>query len=98
MFKKDEEITVPSVVKKLNEIMAARGKKGTDRREQIELLQELYRISEEHKLGVGMAVKIKFPIIMSYYDYNSSISDPMRVEFWEKVTSVNMSNVCSFLI
>lgn len=31
MFAKGTEITVPVVVKKLNEILQARGKKGTDR-------------------------------------------------------------------
>lgn len=32
MFEKDSEITPEAVIKKLNELLAARGKKGTDRR------------------------------------------------------------------
>ena len=35
MFEKDTEITIELVVKKLREIMAARGKKRTNRKEQI---------------------------------------------------------------
>ena len=46
MFDKDTEITHEAVVKKLHEIMAARGKKRTNRKEQIELLMELYNVSQ----------------------------------------------------
>ena len=38
MFSKDQEITHEAVNKKLSEIVSARGKKGTDRNTQIELL------------------------------------------------------------
>ena len=84
MFEPDAEITIPVVVKKLNEIIAARGRKRTNRKEQIELLSELYGISEEHNLGVGMAVKIKFAIVSSVFDYNPKISAAMKPEYWEK--------------
>lgn len=85
MFGKDDEINVTSVHKKLNEIMAARGKKGTDRKEQIELLHELLNVARDNSLGPAILVKIQFNIITSIYDYNPSVSDPMKVEFWEKV-------------
>jgi hypothetical protein len=39
MFAKDQEINHDAVNKKLFEIVAARGKKGTDRSQMIELLQ-----------------------------------------------------------
>jgi len=84
MFGKDDEINTTSVYKKLNEIMAARGKKGTDRKEQIELLHELATITGSHDLGAGIITKIQYAIITSIYDYNPSVSDPMKVEFWEK--------------
>ena len=51
MFDKDAEINHDLVVKKLREIMAARGKKRTNRKEQIELLTELFNIAQEHELG-----------------------------------------------
>lgn len=86
MFGKDDEISVPSVHKKLAEIMAARGKKGTDRKEQIELLHELLTVAKDNALGAAIYVKIQFNIIMSIYDYNPSVSDPMKNEFWEKVS------------
>uniref|UniRef100_A0A8C4DXQ8 Eukaryotic translation initiation factor 3 subunit C n=1 Tax=Dicentrarchus labrax TaxID=13489 RepID=A0A8C4DXQ8_DICLA len=65
MFAKGTEINVPVVVKKLNEILQARGKKGTDRAAQIELLHALANIAAENNLGQGIMVKIKFNIIAS---------------------------------
>lgn len=85
MFAKDAKIDLGLVVKKLNEIMAARGKKRTDRREQIELLHELQRIADEHQLGPAIAVKIKFAIISAIFDYNPKISDAMKPEYWTKL-------------
>lgn len=84
MFAKDAEINVQAVLKKLTEVIAARGKKRTDRREQIELLHELQSIAETHTLGPAVAVKIKFSIISSIFDYNPKVSDAMKPEYWSK--------------
>ncbi|XP_043271641.1 eukaryotic translation initiation factor 3 subunit C [Venturia canescens] len=85
MFAKDAEINVPAVLKKLSEVIAARGKKRTDRREQIELLHELQSIAETHNLGPAVAVKIKFSIVSSIFDYNPKVSDAMKPEYWSKL-------------
>ncbi|KAG8228257.1 hypothetical protein J437_LFUL015044 [Ladona fulva] len=85
MFAKDAEIDVGLVVKKLSEIVAARGKKRTDRREQIELLHELQAVAEAHNLGPAVTIKIKFAIIASIFDYNPKVSDAMKPEYWEKL-------------
>ncbi|XP_068099963.1 eukaryotic translation initiation factor 3 subunit C-like protein isoform X2 [Hyperolius riggenbachi] len=84
MFAKGTEITPPIVVKKLNEILQARGKKGTDRAAQIELLHLLVAISEENNLGQGIAVKIKFNIVASLYDYNPNLAAYMKADMWKK--------------
>lgn len=84
MFAKDAEITPEAVLRKLSEVVAARGKKRTDRREQIELLHELLLISEAHNLGLGLRVKIKMSIISSIFDYNPKVSDAMKPEIWSK--------------
>ncbi|NP_001129648.1 eukaryotic translation initiation factor 3 subunit C [Xenopus laevis] len=84
MFAKGTEITPPIVVKKLNEILLARGKKGTDRAAQIELLQLLAGIAEENNLGQGIAVKIKFNIMASLYDYNTNLATYMKSDMWKK--------------
>ncbi|KAK0181270.1 hypothetical protein PV327_003564 [Microctonus hyperodae] len=85
MFAKDAEITVSAVLKKLLEVCSARGKKRTDRREQIELLHELQSIADSHNLGVAVAIKIKFCIISSIFDYNPKVSDAMKPEYWSKL-------------
>ncbi|XP_040565964.1 eukaryotic translation initiation factor 3 subunit C [Lepeophtheirus salmonis] len=82
MFPKDAEITIPLVVKKLHEIMAARGKKRTNRKEQIELLTELLNVSAEHDLGMGVLVKVKFAIVSAIFDYNPKVSEAMKPEYW----------------
>merc|ERR1719458_2315669 len=84
MFAADAEITIELVIKKLNEIMAARGKKKTNRKEQIELLNELAKIAREHNLGPGVHIKIKFSIIAALFDYNPKLSDAMKPDSWEK--------------
>jgi len=83
MFDKDAEINHSLVIKKLHEIVAARGKKRTDRKEQTELLTELFNISEKNELGVGMAIKIKFAIVSGLFDYNMKISEAMKPDHWE---------------
>uniref|UniRef100_A0A1B6HN24 Eukaryotic translation initiation factor 3 subunit C n=1 Tax=Homalodisca liturata TaxID=320908 RepID=A0A1B6HN24_9HEMI len=85
MFAKDAEIDINVVVKKLSEIVAARGKKRTDRREQIELLHELQAVADQHHLGLAIAIKIKLAIVSSIFDYNPKVSDAMKPEYWAKL-------------
>uniref|UniRef100_A0A7N8XXU1 Eukaryotic translation initiation factor 3 subunit C n=1 Tax=Mastacembelus armatus TaxID=205130 RepID=A0A7N8XXU1_9TELE len=84
MFAKGTEINTAVVVKKLNEILQARGKKGTDRAAQIELLHALAAIAAENNLGQGILVKIKFNIIASLYDYNPNLAAFMKPDMWKK--------------
>ncbi|XP_006009999.1 eukaryotic translation initiation factor 3 subunit C [Latimeria chalumnae] len=84
MFAKGTEINHAVVIKKLNEILQARGKKGTDRAAQIELLHSLATISNEHNLGEGIQLKIKFNIIASLYDYNPNLAAYMKADMWKK--------------
>ncbi|XP_068747600.1 eukaryotic translation initiation factor 3 subunit C-like [Montipora capricornis] len=84
LFPKDTEINHQVVLKKLHEILSARGKKGTDRTEQIEFLKQLRVISDRHTLGVGMTIKLVFNIISSIFDYNPNMATCMRVEMWHE--------------
>ncbi|XP_042590661.1 eukaryotic translation initiation factor 3 subunit C-like isoform X2 [Cyprinus carpio] len=84
MFAKGTEINSAVVVKKLTEILQARGKKGTDRAAQIELLHALAGISNENNLGEGILIKIKFNIIASLYDYNPNLAAFMKPDMWKK--------------
>jgi len=83
MFAKDQEINHEAVSKKLYEIVAARVKKGTDRQQMIELLQELKGVSDTNNLGPAMHVKILFNIVAAIFDYNPNIATCMRSEMWD---------------
>lgn len=101
MFAKDAEINHVSVVKKLNEILAARGKKGTDRSEQIELLQELLNIAKLHDLGPAIYVKVMLAIVASIFDYNPNIATCMRTEMWNKCVlryHIRVTGIIAFLV
>uniref|UniRef100_A0A8V5H0N6 Eukaryotic translation initiation factor 3 subunit C n=1 Tax=Melopsittacus undulatus TaxID=13146 RepID=A0A8V5H0N6_MELUD len=87
MFAKGTEITPAVVLKKLNEILQARGKKGTDRAAQIELLQLLVAVANENGLGAALEIKIKFSIIASLYDYNPNLATYMKPELWQRCLS-----------
>ena len=82
MFAKGTKITHAVVIKKLNEILQARGKKRTDRAAQIELLQLLVQIASENNLGEGVIIKIT--ITASLYDYNPKLATYMKPEMWQK--------------
>lgn len=71
--------------------MAARGKKRTDRRLQIEFLHELKNIAEQHNLGPAVSIKIHFNIISAIFDYNPKVSEPMKLEFWKKLIEVTQN-------
>ena len=83
MFSKDAEITHEAVLKKLVEILAARGKKATDRSEQMDMLAELRGIAANKNLGSAMDVKILFNICAAIYDYNPNIATCMKPEMWD---------------
>lgn len=97
MFAKDSEIDSKLVLNKLNEIMSARGKKRTDRRQQIDLLFELKSISDQHKLGDAIAVKIHFNIVSAIFDYNPKVSEPMKPEYWTKIVEA-MQDMMNLLL
>lgn len=85
MFQKDQEINVPVVMKKLAEITAVRGKKGTDRKEQIELLLELETVAKEHNLGPAVSMKIGFSIVAAIFDYSLKVHEVQKVQYWIKL-------------
>lgn len=68
--------------------MASRGKKRTDRRQQIELLFELKQIAQQHNLGDAVACKIRFNIVSAIFDYNPKVNEPMKLEYWTKLLEV----------
>jgi len=84
IFAKDTEINHEVVFKKLTEFISARGKKGTDRNVQIEMLMELREIAKAHNLGDATDCRMLFEIISAVFDYNPNIATSMKEEMWDK--------------
>nr|CDJ90991.1 Eukaryotic translation initiation factor 3 subunit 8 and Proteasome component region PCI domain containing protein [Haemonchus contortus] len=84
LFEPKQEVTHEAMISKLTEVMASRGRLGTNRKQHVRLLQELYKIAEEKKLGVGISVKILFNIISSLFELNTKISDFMEFSNFNK--------------
>ncbi|CAG9559088.1 unnamed protein product [Danaus chrysippus] len=97
MFAKDSDIDAALVVKKLGEISAARGRKRTDRRAQLELLHELRTVAQQHNLGDALQLKLRAATVASLFDYNPKVSDAMKPEYWSRLVE-NVDQMVTLLL
>ena len=81
-FGKDEEINHENVAKKLNEVIAMRGRRGTNRRDQLECLKILRAHVEKQNLGVGIYIKILLVQIAVSFDYHHKSNECLKPEAW----------------
>eukprot|EP00873_Tetraselmis_striata_P013074 jgi/Tetstr1/433338/TSEL_022624.t1 len=77
---KPEDITYVMVRNKLQEININRGKRGTDRREQVEMLTYLATISK----GPSQKLEVLMQIVGALFDINPSMSTTMAVPLWKR--------------
>ncbi|MCP9265110.1 Eukaryotic translation initiation factor 3 subunit 8 [Dirofilaria immitis] len=91
LFDAKTEINHEIVINKLQEVIAARGRKSTNPKHYVRSLQELFRIADEHKLGAGVLVKILFSIISALFELNARISDCMDYSSWNKTLGATNS-------
>ncbi|PAV62509.1 hypothetical protein WR25_00139 [Diploscapter pachys] len=84
LFEPRQEVTHEVMIKKFNEIMATRGRLGTNRKQYVKTLEELLKISNEKKLGNGIAAKMMFNIIAALYELNTKINDYLDFDVFKK--------------
>lgn len=72
------QYTAESIFQNLQLISEARGKKNTDRSEQIKILEKLLEVA----VTVYQRIRVLLALISARFDYNSSISSHMPIELW----------------
>lgn len=61
-----------------------RGKRGTNRRDQIECLKILRGYVEQEKLGIGLDIKILLTQIAVSFDYHHKTNECLKPETWTR--------------
>ncbi|KAF8894887.1 eukaryotic translation initiation factor 3 domain-containing protein [Gymnopilus junonius] len=72
------QFTSESIFKNLQAVQEARGKKNTDRAEQIRILELLLDVANTSY----QRIRVLLALISSRFDYNSSVSSHMPTELW----------------
>lgn len=96
LFPKDTEINHQAILKKLQEILAVRGKKSTDKPDQVGYFKELKKISEKHNLGAGLSLKITFNIMAAIFDSSPSTDAALKPEMWKSAVE-EIQNILTIL-
>eukprot|EP00891_Asterochloris_glomerata_P007222 jgi/Astpho2/7222/fgenesh1_pm.00113_%23_10_t len=74
------QISYDMVTKKLKEIVMARGKKGVDRNEQVDMLTYLATVAK----GPVQKMDVLIQVVSALFDINPSMSTHMAVPLWKR--------------
>ncbi|KAJ7925202.1 eukaryotic translation initiation factor 3 subunit 8 N-terminus-domain-containing protein [Mycena leptocephala] len=66
------------ILKNLQAVQEARGKKNTDRAEQIRILEKLLEVA----VTAYQRIRVLLALVSSRFDYNSSVATHMPIELW----------------
>ncbi|KAI9594614.1 eukaryotic translation initiation factor 3 subunit 8 N-terminus-domain-containing protein [Syncephalis fuscata] len=84
--------TTENLFKKLREVIIARGKKGTDRSEQIGVLRELLKVAATP----FQQIRVLLVLISTQFDYTPGVAGYMNVDIW-KSTEREISQLLGIL-
>jgi translation initiation factor 3 subunit C len=79
---KDEEITEEVILKKLNEIIAVRGRRATNHQDQLQSLNILRQHIKKHNLDTAIDVKVILIQIIINFDYLHKGKKHFKLETW----------------
>lgn len=74
------KITYEMVSNKQKEIAQARGKRGTDRQEQLEMLQYLVKVSK----GPVQKIEVLMQLVSTLFDLSSNLNTSIPVHVWQR--------------
>ncbi|KAJ7594796.1 eukaryotic translation initiation factor 3 subunit 8 N-terminus-domain-containing protein [Mycena floridula] len=72
------QLTVEGIFKNLQSVQEARGKKNTDRAEQMRILERLLELAATSY----QRIRVLLALISSRFDYNSSVASHMPLDLW----------------
>ncbi|KAI0267168.1 eukaryotic translation initiation factor 3 subunit 8 [Gloeopeniophorella convolvens] len=75
---KATQYTAEGIYKNLQAIQEARGKKNTDRTDQIRILERLLEVA----VTTYQRIRVLLALVSSRFDYNASIASYMPIEMW----------------
>jgi hypothetical protein len=80
-----ETLTIAALNKKVKEIAASRGRRGTDNRQVLRELEALYRLSLE--FGPRVEIPILMHVITAQFDLQRTLDDYMETKNWKSCAS-----------